>query len=105
MSVATPIAAGEPPGRPLPENPAGSMVACPGTSPDVMPILRAGSGDGRVTHMEQIPGRKGTAAAWPDWVPAELRMGFGRGGISMPWAHQAAVAEHARAGRSVIVST
>src|ERR1700690_557336 len=105
MSLATPIAAGEPPGRPLAEPPAGSMAACTGTDPLILPILREGSRDGRVTHIERIPARTGTAVPWPDWVPAELRQGFARSGISMPWAHQAAIAEHARAGRSVIVST
>jgi DEAD/DEAH box helicase domain-containing protein len=58
-----------------------------------------------VTHVQHIPGRPGRAALWPDWVPLELRERFARSGISSPWEHQVAAAEHARAGRNVIVST
>ena len=42
---------------------------------------------------------------WPEWVPAEIREGFARVGVSLPWAHQVAMAEHARQGRNVIIST
>ena len=73
--------------------------------PPAVRILHEGTRDGQVTHIERIPGRAGQAVAWPDWVPAELRQGFAGAGISAPWAHQAAVADHARAGRNVIVST
>jgi DEAD/DEAH box helicase domain-containing protein len=68
-------------------------------------ILREGTRDGCVTHIQRIPGRPGRAARWPDWVPSELRERFGRAGITEPWEHQVAAAEHARAGRNVIVST
>jgi DEAD/DEAH box helicase domain-containing protein len=58
-----------------------------------------------VTHVQHIPGRPGRAAGWPEWVPAELRQRFAAAGITTPWAHQVAAAEHAWAGRNVIVST
>src|ERR1700751_1565565 len=73
--------------------------------PPTARILHEGTRDGQVTHIERIPGRAGQAAAWPDWVPAELRQAFEGVGIGAPWEHQAAVADHARAGRNVIVST
>jgi DEAD/DEAH box helicase domain-containing protein len=42
---------------------------------------------------------------WPDWVPAEVSQAFVRAGVRLPWAHQAAMAEHAHQGRNVIIST
>jgi DEAD/DEAH box helicase domain-containing protein len=68
-------------------------------------ILREGTRAGCVTHIERIPGRPGQAVAWPDWVPPELIQRFASSGIAAPWAHQVTAAEHARAGRNVIVST
>jgi len=68
-------------------------------------ILRAGAEAGRLTHVELIPARQGTAVAWPAWVPGPVAEAFGRVGVARPWQHQAIAADHARAGRSVIVST
>src|SRR5580704_13563141 len=96
------------------EDPAGRLQAAPAVvpapalgngDPPTARILHEGTRDGQVTHIERIPGRAGQAAAWPDWIPAELRQGFAESGISAPWAHQAAAADHARAGRNVIIST
>ena len=56
-------------------------------------------------HLEQIPGRSGTPASWPEWVPAELIAAFGRRGVRTPWSHQVTAADHARHGRNVIIST
>ena len=67
---------------------------------------RAGARSGRLTHLEHVP-----AAAGP---PGRLA-GLGRrrrsprrsrpSGVPGPWAHQAAAADHAAAGRNVIIST
>src|SRR5487761_1111810 len=105
MSLATPITAEEPAGRPRPDPPAGRCPAPVSGTTATARILREGAFDGRVTHVERIPGRAGRAVPWPGWVPAELRQGFADSGISAPWAHQAAAADHARAGRNVIIST
>jgi DEAD/DEAH box helicase domain-containing protein len=105
MSLATPLTAGEPAGRPLPRAAAGSVSGHVNGGPPAERILLEGTRDGRVTHVERIPGRAGLPVPWPDWVPDELVSGFALSGISAPWAHQAAAAEHARAGRNVIVST
>jgi DEAD/DEAH box helicase domain-containing protein len=105
MPLAPPASAEDPAGRP-PAAPAAVPVPVPGGGdPPAARILRDGTRDGQVTHIERIPGRAGQAVAWPDWVPAELRQAFAGVGISAPWEHQAAVADHARAGRNVIVST
>jgi DEAD/DEAH box helicase domain-containing protein len=68
-------------------------------------MLREGQRTGRLLHLEQIPARAGIPAAWPDWVPAEVTAAFGRRGVAVPWSHQVTAADHARAGRNVIIST
>ncbi|MDX6338289.1 MAG: box helicase protein [Streptosporangiaceae bacterium] len=52
-----------------------------------------------------MPAREGQRAAWPGWVPAVVTEAFGRRGVPAPWAHQAAMAGHARDGRHVIIAT
>ncbi|MFC6884169.1 MULTISPECIES: DEAD/DEAH box helicase [Actinomadura] len=59
----------------------------------------------RITHVERVPAREGRHAAWPDWSPRLLVDRFAAAGVPAPWEHQAAAAEHARAGRSVIIAT
>src|SRR5215472_4930015 len=68
-------------------------------------LLRYGASTGRLTHLERLAARPGRAVPWPVWVPPDLAIAFARLGIWSPWAHQAAAAEHARAGRSVILAT
>jgi DEAD/DEAH box helicase domain-containing protein len=62
-------------------------------------------GEDPLTHAEVVPAREGRRAAWPPWVPAELRERFSERGVPSPWEHQAAAADHAWAGRHVVVST
>ncbi|HEX6932132.1 MAG TPA: DEAD/DEAH box helicase [Streptosporangiaceae bacterium] len=68
-------------------------------------ILRRGAASGRLTHVERMPALDGRPVPWPGWVPPELVAAFGQTGIVTPWAHQAAAADLARAGRSVILAT
>src|SRR5436305_567924 len=105
MPLATPVTAGHPAGRRHAAAAPGMVRLPAGGVPPGVRILRDRAGDGQITHIERIPGRAGQAVPWPGWIPAELRRGFADSGISAPWAHQAAVAERARAGRNVIVST
>jgi len=56
-------------------------------------------------HVEEIPGRPGEGVPWPDWVPAEITQALSQTGVARPWAHQAAMAEHAHQGRNVIIAT
>ncbi|WP_331271939.1 DEAD/DEAH box helicase [Motilibacter aurantiacus] len=58
-----------------------------------------------LTHVEHLPARVADEADWPEWAAPELVAALGRAGVARPWRHQARTAEHARAGRSVIVST
>ncbi|WP_245930090.1 DEAD/DEAH box helicase [Allonocardiopsis opalescens] len=55
--------------------------------------------------MERVDVREGRTAPWPAWVPEALVSRVRAEGIDAPWAHQAEAAEHARAGRSVIIAT
>src|ERR1022692_4035237 len=73
--------------------------------PGAARILRQGARSGRLTHLEIIPAREGRRTGWPSWVPAQLAGAFGAAGVPAPWAHQAVAADHARAGRNVIIST
>ncbi|WP_433475329.1 DEAD/DEAH box helicase [Spirillospora sp. CA-142024] len=59
----------------------------------------------RITHVESVPARRGRRTGWPDWSPPLLLERLAAAGIEAPWEHQAAAAEHARAGRSVIIAT
>ena len=68
-------------------------------------ILRRGARSGRLMHVEEIPGRPGAGVPWPDWVPAEITQALSAAGVARPWAHQAAMAEHAHQRRSVIIAT
>jgi DEAD/DEAH box helicase domain-containing protein len=60
---------------------------------------------GRLTHVERIPARDGRAVSWPSWVPPLIVDRLRQAGVHAPWEHQAAVSEHARGGRNVIIST
>jgi DEAD/DEAH box helicase domain-containing protein len=66
-----------------------------GTAPGTQPL----------THVEELPARAAASAAWPDWVPDVLQARLAENGIAAPWSHQAAAAEAAFAGQSVVVAT
>ncbi|WP_019633523.1 DEAD/DEAH box helicase [Actinomadura atramentaria] len=55
--------------------------------------------------MERVPARPGRHADWPAWVPEIVVGRLAAAGVETPWEHQVAAAEHARAGRSVILAT
>ena len=59
----------------------------------------------RLVHVEPVPARAGRTGAWPAWLDAGVRDAFVRSGAVRPYLHQVEVAEHARAGRSVVVAT
>ena len=62
-------------------------------------------GDERLTHLEVLPARAGTRAAWPDWTAPELVEAWRARGIDAPWSHQVEAAEAARRGEHVVLST
>src|ERR1700759_3402931 len=60
----------------------------------VRQILAEGTRTGRLTHLEEIPGRAGEPAEWPEWVPAPLTAALAGIGIAAPWRHQVTAADH-----------
>ena len=58
-------------------------------------ILRRGARSGRLMHVEEIAARAGEGVPWPEWVPGAITAAFARAGVGRPWAHQAAMAQHA----------
>ena len=62
-------------------------------------------GETPLRHVEQVPPRPLTSAAWPDWAAAELVAALASAGIDAPWPHQVEAAEHAWAGESVVIAT
>ncbi|MET0692310.1 MAG: DEAD/DEAH box helicase [Propionibacteriaceae bacterium] len=59
----------------------------------------------QVRYVHHQPARPGQTAAWPVWVPPEIRASCGRLGISSPWQHQALAAEAIRTGHHTVLST
>jgi DEAD/DEAH box helicase domain-containing protein len=59
----------------------------------------------RVTHIEVVPARLATSAPWPEWLHPDVVEAYARLGIHRPWAHQVEAAQHAHAGRSVVIAT
>jgi DEAD/DEAH box helicase domain-containing protein len=58
-----------------------------------------------LTHLELLPPRPGVTADWPGWTPPALRSALTEQGIQMPWRHQVTAADHAHAGRHVVIAT
>ena len=81
----------------------------PGPRDDVPPLLRrllhAPGREDRLTHVETVPARAGRPVPWPGWVDPRLRAALEDAGVAAPWSHQVLAAEHARAGRHVVLST
>jgi DEAD/DEAH box helicase domain-containing protein len=90
------------PGRQLPEP---AERGRPRAGQAALRILRQQADCGQLTHLERLPARPGQRVPWPGWVPAQVTEAFGQAGVHAPWAHQAAAADHARSGRSVIIAT
>jgi DEAD/DEAH box helicase domain-containing protein len=68
-------------------------------------LLRSVSHRERVTHVEALPARPGEHTGWPNWADPALVAALRARGVTAPWAHQAAAAELAWQGRSVVLAT
>ncbi|MFD9727571.1 DEAD/DEAH box helicase [Streptomyces sp. NPDC059072] len=68
-------------------------------------LSRGPSRAARITHTEHLPPREGRHAVWPDRIRTDVVAAIQAAGIEHPWEHQAAAAEHALDGRSVVVAT
>ncbi|MFF5230580.1 DEAD/DEAH box helicase [Dactylosporangium sp. NPDC000521] len=58
-----------------------------------------------LTHVEHVPPRAGSTAAWPSWAPPSLRTAFEARGVALPWTHQATAAGLAWSGTHTVVAT
>ncbi|MFD6991258.1 DEAD/DEAH box helicase [Streptomyces sp. NPDC059943] len=100
VTDSVPMATNHGPGRP-PES--GDSRPSPST---VLDRLTAGAGRAaRITHTEHLPPRAGRHAVWPDRIRPEVINAIQLAGVDHPWAHQAAAAEHALDGESVVIAT
>jgi DEAD/DEAH box helicase domain-containing protein len=72
---------------------------------DVLSLLATPLRRDRITHVETIPGRAGTAASWPAWADPVVVDRFRAIGVREPWVHQRSAADLLHRGESVIVAT
>jgi DEAD/DEAH box helicase domain-containing protein len=77
----------------------------PSTQSPLGRLLRTASHRNRVIHIEHLIARESTSAEWPNWAPDQLVEALRAVGVTAPWTHQAAAAELAWSGRSVVVAT
>jgi DEAD/DEAH box helicase domain-containing protein len=73
----------------------GADVADPGADDVAVPLR----------HAVRLQARAGRTAAWPGWVPAQVRDAWVGRGVQAPWSHQAEAAELAWRGQDVVVAT
>ncbi len=59
----------------------------------------------RLTHLEVLPARAASEAAWPGWVDEGVREALRARGIGSLWTHQVIAADAAFHGRHVVLST
>lgn len=99
--------------RPAPDRPASAPPTPTPPTPTLPPSGRelldhvlAGAPDGDVlTHSADLPARESLYSDWPAWVHPGVTDAVRASGVPRPWRHQAETAEHAHAGRNVVVST
>ncbi|MFD3547569.1 DEAD/DEAH box helicase [Streptomyces sp. NPDC058655] len=100
VTHSVPMANTHRPGRPTaPADPRPT----PGTVLDR--LSRGSSRAARITHTEHLPPRAGRHAVWPDRIRTDVVAAIRAAGIEHLWEHQAAVAELALDGESVVVAT
>jgi DEAD/DEAH box helicase domain-containing protein len=58
-----------------------------------------------VRHVVHLPARDGRTAPWPDWAAPAVVEAFHARGVEQLWEHQVVAAEHAHAGRHVVLAT
>jgi DEAD/DEAH box helicase domain-containing protein len=68
-------------------------------------LAARGQSDAVLTCVRHIPAREATYRQIPEWVKTEVRSAYQSKGIQALYAHQAATAELAHAGKNVVVVT
>ncbi|MFI5984426.1 DEAD/DEAH box helicase [Streptomyces sp. NPDC051555] len=90
---------------PRPGRPTAAADSRPGPDTVLDRLSRGPSRAARITHTEHLPPREGRHAVWPDRIRTDVVAAIQAAGIEHPWEHQAAAAELALDGESVIVAT
>ena len=70
-------------------------AALAGTDPNASPV----------THTEVIPAAQARYGQWPRWLDPAIVAAYAELGLHRPWQHQVVAAEHAFAGRHVVIAT
>lgn len=68
-------------------------------------LQSAGRRDGRLVHLEAVPGRDEQLEPWPTWVDPRLRQVYADQGITSLWSHQRAALDALQAGEDVVLAT
>ncbi|MEV0677304.1 DEAD/DEAH box helicase [Actinosynnema sp. NPDC050436] len=63
------------------------------------------AGESPLTHRADLPRRAAQVVPWPSWAAPEVVAALVDRGVPEPWRHQAEAADHAWAGRHVVVAT
>lgn len=71
----------------------------------LIPLLGRSSEPEQLRHVRRLPARDARTAPWPAWVHPDLVHAYGRLGVVEPYTHQIEAADHAQAGRHVVVAT
>ncbi len=77
----------------------------PEPDPETLLARLVGEQPERLVHVHEVPARTARTAEWPEWTEPTLLGALTGAGVAAPWSHQVEVAEHAHAGRHVVVST
>jgi DEAD/DEAH box helicase domain-containing protein len=62
-------------------------------------------GERPLTHTRELPAQQAQVVPWPGWVAPSVRGALVGRGVQRPWSHQVSAAEHAHAGRHVVLAT
>lgn len=86
--------------------PAPEAAAMPPPDDPYRVLTRLAAGrEGCLVGVRELPARAAGEVDWPAWVPTALRERLAATGVRRPWTHQIEAAEHARAGRDVVLAT
>ena len=84
---------------------AGALGRPPGFDPlAALSALASGAPD-RLRHVHEVPARSARPEPWPSWVDPTVYAACAGTGITSLWSHQREAADHAWAGRHVVMST
>ena len=84
---------------------AGAPGSPPGFDPPAALSALASGAPERLRHVHEVPARSARPEPWPSWVDPTVYAACAGTGITSLWSHQREAADHAHAGRHVVLST